>query len=384
MRKKRFFTNHAKSSAALVSLGIHAVLIVVALSFVAVTVIQKEDKIFEAKKVHRPKVPLKKLQVPVNIKKKKVQKPKLRKNIVSKPKTKSVDIKMPEMTGIKGGMGYLDGGGGLGSLGFGMEIDLFGGNKGSGNELEGRFFDLKMNPDGTPSDLEFENFEDAEKAKAEESNKNKEFVAIIQNFAGSWNASRLEKKYFRAPNSKFATSFMVPYMKADEAPKAYGVQDVVQPRRWVAYYNGKIAAPETGRYRFWGIADDILMVRVKDRLVIDANYPSIKGKITDWESDDPRNRKLMSGKEKGYVIGDWFHMTKGKPSDMEVLIGELPGGGISIAVYSSSRMEWNIPKERMAAPCCPSSRRWMFRKNWFRRCRSIPVRQRLTDHPLGC
>ncbi len=93
----------------------------------------------------------------------------------------------------------------------------------------------------------------------------------------------------------------------------------------MAYYNGKIAAPETGRYRFWGIADDILMVRVKNRLVIDANYPNIKGKVTDWKSDDPRSRKLKSGNEQGYVIGDWFHMTKGKPVDMEVLIGELPG-----------------------------------------------------------
>jgi hypothetical protein len=72
-RKKRFFASHAKSSAIVVSLAIHALLIVVALSFVAVTVIRKEDQKFEAKHVARPKVPLKKLQVPVNIKKRKQQ-----------------------------------------------------------------------------------------------------------------------------------------------------------------------------------------------------------------------------------------------------------------------------------------------------------------------
>lgn len=38
--KKRFFAKHAKSSAMVVSLAIPALLIVVALSFVAVTVIQ--------------------------------------------------------------------------------------------------------------------------------------------------------------------------------------------------------------------------------------------------------------------------------------------------------------------------------------------------------
>ncbi|QBG46357.1 hypothetical protein EGM51_02690 [Verrucomicrobia bacterium S94] len=137
--QKRFFAKHAKSSAALVSLGIHAVLIVVALSFVAVTVIKKEEQNFEAKPVSRPKMNLRKLQVPVNIKKKKVQKPKLRKRIVVQPKlNQSVpDIKMPEITGVKGGMGNAvgDGLGGAGALGFSMpEIEIFG-VKGKGEKI---------------------------------------------------------------------------------------------------------------------------------------------------------------------------------------------------------------------------------------------------------
>ena len=39
---------HVKSSAALVSLGIHVILVLVAVSFVAVKVIQKEEQNFEA------------------------------------------------------------------------------------------------------------------------------------------------------------------------------------------------------------------------------------------------------------------------------------------------------------------------------------------------
>jgi hypothetical protein len=330
--KKGYFGKHSKSSAAMISLTIHAVLILVAVSFVAVRVYVKEEQVFEAKPVSRPTMKLKKLTVPVNVKKKKMQKPKLRKNIVAKPKTKSMDIKMPEMTGIKGGMGYLDEGG-LGGIGFEIELNLFGGDKGSGNELEGSFFDLKMDSKGNPSDMAIEKTGDAKKDKELENEKNNEFIEVLRNFAGSWSAKRLESRYFKAPKSKFATTFMVPYMKAEEAPKAYGVEKEVEPRRWVAYYNGKIAAPETGRYRFWGIADDVLMVRIKGDLVIDANYPNPQlmnkdatGKVTGWKSDDPRSRKLKSGKEQGYVIGDWFHMSKGKPTDMEVLIGELPGG----------------------------------------------------------
>lgn len=138
-RNKGFMAKHAKSSAALVSLGIHAVLILVALTFVAVTVVTKDDQKFEAKPVNRPKMQLKKLQVPVNIKKKKTQKPKLRKRIVVKPKlSQSVpDIKMPEITGVKGGLGNAAGGGlgGAGGLGFNMpEIELFG-IKGKGEKI---------------------------------------------------------------------------------------------------------------------------------------------------------------------------------------------------------------------------------------------------------
>jgi hypothetical protein len=128
--KHRFFAKHAKSSAMLVSLVIHLVLIAVAVSFVAVTVINKDDQHFEAKQVNRPKVPLKKLQVPIDIKKKKTPKPRLRKRIVVKPKLeqKIPEIKMPEITGVKGGMSSAgDKIAGGGSLGFTMpEINIFG------------------------------------------------------------------------------------------------------------------------------------------------------------------------------------------------------------------------------------------------------------------
>ena len=136
--KERFFARHSKSSAALISLGIHTILIVVAISFVAFTVIVKEESAFEAKPVNRPKMQLRKLQVPVNIKKQK-PKPRLRKRIVVQPKMnqRMPDIKMPEITGVKGGIGSEGGGGlgGAGGIGFSMpEIELFG-VKGKGEKI---------------------------------------------------------------------------------------------------------------------------------------------------------------------------------------------------------------------------------------------------------
>ena len=103
--KKFFFKQNPKSSAALVTLIVHLVFVVVAVSFVASEYILKEEQKFEAKPVERPKMTLKKLQVPVEVKKQ--QKPKLRKRIVVKPKINQPvpDIRMPEITGVKGGMG---------------------------------------------------------------------------------------------------------------------------------------------------------------------------------------------------------------------------------------------------------------------------------------
>ncbi len=126
-QKKRFFSSHAKSSAFVVSLFIHAILILVAVSFVAVTVYQKEDAKFEYKKVTRPKQALKKLQVPVKVTKKKPT-PKLRKRVVAKDINRKVpDIKMPEVTGVKGGLASMGDSGGVEGIGFTLpEIDFFG------------------------------------------------------------------------------------------------------------------------------------------------------------------------------------------------------------------------------------------------------------------
>jgi hypothetical protein len=127
--KKQFFAKHAKSSAALVSLGIHAVLILIALTFVAVTVITKEEKVFVAKETNRPKMKLKKLQVPIKMTKKKKTTAKLRKRVVAKKTRRTtMNIALPEITGTIGGMGGMDGGGGIGTdIGFTMpEINFFG------------------------------------------------------------------------------------------------------------------------------------------------------------------------------------------------------------------------------------------------------------------
>lgn len=367
-KKKRFFLNHKKSSAFVVSLGIHALFLVLALSFVAVKVIIKNDQVFEVKEVKRPNMKLRKLQVPVK-EKKKTQAPKLRKTIVAKPKNPDIDIKMPEIVGVKGGTGYGRGGG-LGGLGFDFDMDLFGSAKGSGNEFIGTFYDLKQDRKGNQTDI-------GKLADKKSFDRSTQLIAckVIKGFIGSgWNPNRL-KNYFRAPKLKYTTTFMMPPMAAEAAPKAFGVADQVEGKFWICHYKGQIAAPETGRYRFCGLSDDILIVRVKGRVVLDGSWPALIGDITSWESRDDNSRKfsmngnrygtlsagafldvfdqiegaggydgggafqsavrraMVNDKPVGYmtaasrmVFGDWMDLQKGQLVDMEVIIGELPGG----------------------------------------------------------
>ncbi len=326
--KKRFFLSHKKSSAILVSVIVHAAFIAIALTFVAVQVYIKPEQTFEVKDVQRPKMQLRKLQVPVK-QQKKTQAPKLRKTIVTKQKT-NIDIKMPEIVGIKGGSGFGSGGG-LGGLGFGFDMDLFGGGSGTGNEFIGTLYDLKKTSDGQLTELG--ELVDEMLAKGEDlAGAEEPAIELIYNYMRAWSDRKLEG-LFKAPKLKYATAFMMPFMSADEAPKAFSVEDEVKPSFWICVYRGQIAAPETGKYRFCGLGDDLLSVRIKGRLVLDGCWPNKRGRLSSWESEDPDNRrfKMDYGREawytrdSGMVIGDWFTLTKGERVDMEVLIGEFGG-----------------------------------------------------------
>lgn len=97
----------------------------------------------------------------------------------------------------------------------------------------------------------------------------------------------------------------------------------------LALYKGEICAPETGKYRFVGRGDDVLVVRVKKRVVLDASL----NPQTDWNGDDPLNYKYEAYYDFGLVLGDWIYLREGDEVQMEVLIGEEPGGGFHCQLY---------------------------------------------------
>jgi hypothetical protein len=126
--KKRFLTRHAKSSALLASLLLHALLVFTGLSVVVVTVIEKKDQAFVVHAVARPKkqpAP-RKLQVPVVMRNTQPPNPKMQKPAVLNREVKTVEARLSDMIMDMGGSDYLDSGGGLDGLDLGLNIDFFG------------------------------------------------------------------------------------------------------------------------------------------------------------------------------------------------------------------------------------------------------------------
>jgi hypothetical protein len=132
------------------------------------------------------------------------------------------------------------------------------------------------------------------------------------------------KDYFRAPQKLMATQFIIPRMDADEAPKAYGVEKDVKPSQWLAVYRGKVQPPTPGDWCFLAEADDIILVAINGKLILDGSWHTV--------ANVPENGKIAlnynnSGNPKGgYVRSQPIHFNAGEWADMMVAIGEWPGG----------------------------------------------------------
>lgn len=203
--------------------------------------------------------------------------------------------------GSGSGAGSALGGSGSGKV-FGP-LNLFGQRGGSG--LVGTLYDLKQRDDRSPSGVNAENY-----------------TGIVRSWVDGGMQDGVLEKYFRAPDQLSALQFMMPKMPADEAPKAFNVEKEVKPALWVAHYRGQVSPPKTGTYWFVGAADDVLVVRFDGKLVLDGS----------WEQTSPLTANSIyktdygSHPKGGFIKGEAIQVTAGKFYDIDVVIGERPGG----------------------------------------------------------
>lgn len=150
------------------------------------------------------------------------------------------------------------------------------------------------------------------------------YADIIAEFLkDDWDESKLDK-YFRVSRPLYATRIYISRMSAEEAPKAFGVEDVVKPRLWIVHYKGQVSPPEAGTYRFAGHADDILIVRLNGRIVLLSSLASSKPPGVAWRP---------TATSDNLTRGDWITLKAGEIADMDVIVGEHPGGVFNAYLY---------------------------------------------------
>jgi len=223
------------------------------------------------------------------------------------------------MSSVMSGMGAS--GLGSGASGAGMaSMSLSGltafGFKGNGSGLKGYLYDLKQTSGGMKSEVK----DDATHLK------------VVNDFVDAgWDDAVLDK-FYKAKDPMNTLQIHIPLMPATEAPKAFGVENVVKPGHWIIHYKGTVIAPKDGKFYFVGMADDLIMVRFNGTNVLTAGTlgstpdKALREKYkTDNESiPQPPSKKLNDVR-----IGKMFEVKGGKPYPIDILISEIPGGGFS-------------------------------------------------------
>ena len=296
-------------SAVVLSILIHAGLFLLAGMLVVFTVVKKEEQKFEPPKaVERPKMKLKKPKVKV----KKTSKPKPTTRIVTKVNRASMpDIQLPEMSGLADGLS-----GGVG--GFDLMPDLggvtlFGSGQSIGSDFEGVYYDTKLNRQG-------------KKLNNTDTGGDPWRAVIYKFLKRGWDPS-VFSRYYRSPKKLYATNFVVPLTLSSVAPDSFG-DKISIGALWMAHYKGQLVSTEAITFRFWGMGDEFLVVRVGGELVLalDWPHPGYEGKIIGnlWKSTSSQSRKYIMGNNRTEV-GDWITLEPGESLPMEVLIGDNGG-----------------------------------------------------------
>jgi hypothetical protein len=231
------------------------------------------------------------------------------------------------------GSGLDRGSGGQSGAGNG----LFGSGDTSGG-LVGTFYDLKQTPEHQPTSMAETGAEldssDAVKGW-QKLTATRQQISALHDFVENWDTIDLDTKYLHLPDTLSAVQIFIPLIPSRLAPLAFKADTSIHPRRWIVVYKGTINPPKDGTFRFIGVGDDFLVVRIDDTNVLDGSYPS--------EKVDPKaNVKEDVGRGPGYLgvplfCGQWFRAYRGSPMTMQVLIGEGPGGNSSMFLMIDDR-----------------------------------------------
>lgn len=208
----------------------------------------------------------------------------------------------------------------------------FGSKESSGGALIGIIYDLKQTQ------------------KREKSGINpKSYIPLVEKFLDrNWDESILND-YFRAARPLYTTRIFIPATEARNAPIAFGVENVMKPASWVVHYKGQVSPPEDGTYRFLCFSDDMMVVAVNGEVVCEGSHGA-HPYYSNWREDAGQRGPKVPTRWKGnpLIYGEWIELKKDEPVDLDVLVGERPGGWFSAFLLyqrkgESYEMENGVP-----------------------------------------
>jgi hypothetical protein len=221
--------------------------------------------------------------------------------------------------GSGGGIGAGKGTGVGGGRNFVSLFGMKGGPNANAGGLIGTLYDLKQTADRKPTSAAPANTGIAP------------YRTSVREFLESgWSAGRLQR-FFKSPDKLVSGQLFITGRSADDAPKAFEVEKLMKPSRWVVHYRCYVEMPSSMPFRFVGSGDDFLIVRWNRKIALDdgyetylaggGNYKDFDVKVTQEYKVDRRPGGLHRLK-----AGPWIQVTKGTKVPVEVLIGETPGG----------------------------------------------------------
>lgn len=243
------------------------------------------------------------------------------------------------------------GGGGGGGIGKGLGKGVgngsnflagFGSRTKSKTALEGYLFDLKCRANGTTI---------ATVAPGDQGKRKEELHKVLSLMdTKNYGATELKRDYARAQTALYATRIFVvggdgKALSATRATEAFadppidkGGKPPFKAPGWLCYYKGKFSVPEDGEYRFVGMGDDAMIVRVDKKTVLYAFWPGEgHGPAVKYQQGwEPKNfcgqggtdgtNLPARGQRESLYKGTWKSMKKGRKYTIEVAFGEAAGG----------------------------------------------------------
>jgi hypothetical protein len=177
------------------------------------------------------------------------------------------------------------------------------------------------------------------------------YSKVVQEFlVKNWDESVLNR-YYRVSKPLYTTQIFIPNMDANNAPKAFGAEKTVRPSLWVVHYKGQVSPPTEGTYRFWGCADDAFAAAVNGKTVLVACRPDMAVSMTDitWKSTEKPGGQAA---DDPLIAGDWFTVKQGEIIDLDVIIGERPGGLFN-AFFMVEKQGETYEKDAQGNPILP-------------------------------